>query len=600
MPKVAAGVANVAGMIIEKENNFRIPESTWTATKISGFHYYIYLKREGDYTVDFIKPIYNQSYQGKYHPTRAWRYIGLFYVSSEGRVIYKLGYAYQQTREIVIAPTDYPLYADYYCDGINDEEQFQDVSDYLNEAYGGGAIIVKQAKGLTNNAYQFGTNVFRIWSNISLVGESAVIEHSTDTAIEMGDYTDNTANTNIAIKGITLKNSSEKTYGILVADTNHVIIEDCRFEGSWGNQCILVWSTGNAAGADQVFVRNNYFKVNTGSGTGTVVGFVTGASGYETCIISGCTFEQCSGGAIALAGSYNFVAYNNVIRDHLKTGTWSLPITISGKGQAYSNTILGHLYALGDDLHHSNAGIYLSFAAAGDEYARIYNNYIEGCEGPGIYIAASYNNAYLWSNLSRRNGNLFANGNCESTIGPSLFSEGHNISNGTFSRVTTSPYFGTYCAQINKDTAAAGGDCIYEFHDTGSDLHSLVAVTTYTIKLKLFIVGDGNGAASGALYTEVTIEIGDTTGSWTYDQATIAATYDAWQEVEVSRQIRSGATDCVIRAVIDSAADQNSQIRLDDCRFYCEKITIAHECNFDDNSGETVYQYINSWQDPEE
>lgn len=593
-PQLSPGIVNVAGSIIERNNSIRISVNEWEALKISGFHYYLYMKREGDITVNPLAPTYNTAYRAKYHPTQPWRYLGLFFVSSAGRIIYKLGWSYEQTRELIVAPEGYPLYADYLCDGTNDEVQFQDASDYLDQAFGGGSIIAKQAKGLTNDAYQFETDTFRLWSNIALLGEQAVIEHSTTTAMEMGDYTDNTGYSNISIKGITLKNLSQQTYAVLMADITNAVIENCHFEGNWSNQCLLSWSTGNAA-CDRIYIRDCYFKSSPGTG----VTFWTGVSGYETCIVTGCTFEQCETG-ILLGGSYNFIAYNNVVRELISTGGSSYGIILRGKGQVYSNTLLGHLYALDSALDTSYAGIYLEWAVSGDEYGRVHNNYIEGFEGPGIHIHASYENVYLWNNVTRRNGNLLTNGDCENTTGPSLFAEGHNIADGTFSRVTTSPYVGTYCAQINKDTAASSGDCTYEFHDTGSDLHGLQDEITYTLKSMIYIVGDGNGSADKVLSSEVDVEIGDYVASWSYTQASIAATYDAWQEIEVSRQIRASSTNLVARLVIDSAADQDSQVRLDNCRLYCGKVTNVHENCLDDDSGTNVYQIANNWQDPEE
>jgi hypothetical protein len=130
--------------------------------------------------------------------------------------------------------------------------------------------------------------------------------------------------------------------------------------------------------------------------------------------------------------------------------------------------------------------------------------------------------------------------------------------------ITLDPaYEQTFSYRATK-TIAAGTASYVQLVDnnTTTDMHGLVAGTTYTFTLKLYIPTN-----SGILGTEIELEIQDYDGSWAATTQAATNTYDAWQTVTVTRTIRSSATGTRFRISIASAAALNEYFFIDDIEF---------------------------------
>lgn len=160
--------------------------------------------------------------------------------------------------------------------------------------------------------------------------------------------------------------------------------------------------------------------------------------------------------------------------------------------------------------------------------------------------------------------NLIERGECESTTSPMIFDETTPVLfNVVWARDNAEQYYGDYSYKFTKNVASGSGNFAYvDLVDSGvtSDMHGLLADTEYSFIIRIKI------PPSGALGSEIFIQIMDWVSGWQVTQQACALIYGTWQYVKVKRTLRTAATGTVIRIRIESTAELNEYFHVDDVR----------------------------------
>jgi hypothetical protein len=112
-----------------------------------------------------------------------------------------------------------------------------------------------------------------------------------------------------------------------------------------------------------------------------------------------------------------------------------------------------------------------------------------------------------------------------------------------------------------EKTIAAGtlGRVYLQDNSLTTDLHGLSLSTQYTFTAWLYIP-----AASGILGSEITLNLADYNSGWDVTSQAAANTYDAWQQVTVTRTLRGiGTTGARVYVNMASTADTNEYFWID-------------------------------------
>lgn len=157
--------------------------------------------------------------------------------------------------------------------------------------------------------------------------------------------------------------------------------------------------------------------------------------------------------------------------------------------------------------------------------------------------------------------NLVDNGDCESETVPALWDGSTPASsNCTFARSDAQADEGTYSYLLTKTIAAGTGGNQY-LHPAGdprrTTLRGIIPGGSYTFRARIYI------PSGGIQGSEVVLNIGNYTGSWDVTSQAAAASYDAWQTVEVTKTIAAAATGILFRIDAASAAALNEFFYVD-------------------------------------
>tara|TARA_Y100000310_G_C20653736_1_gene800860 strand:+ start:417 stop:2024 length:1608 start_codon:yes stop_codon:yes gene_type:complete len=164
----------------------------------------------------------------------------------------------------------------------------------------------------------------------------------------------------------------------------------------------------------------------------------------------------------------------------------------------------------------------------------------------------------LWPTSGR--DNLLDRGECESATAPMVAGETVPVlSNATWVQDATQKHMGSNSFLLTKTVAAGtSGYAVLADDEVTSNMHGFSAGTTYTLRVQVHVPTTG-----GPLGTEFLIEFGDYDGGWVFSSQAGVATYDAFQQVSVTRAIRAGATGVTLRCVLHSDAANTEYVYVD-------------------------------------
>ena len=209
--QIGGGVTTVAGSGVYMKEQI-LTRAMWSSPYTggaSGFFYYVYLTRSGEYKVDFTPPVFSDSHFYYAHPAQEWRVIARLWIDSDEKIKFVSSEFRDVPRNVTVAPNGYVGEADYVCDGINDEIWIKAAIEYAD-----------RVELLTGTFEIF--NAFTITKeNWELFGSGAVIKPT--AAITLGDGN--------LINNITLRNfrvQAMPTYKSLFAGNtvNSLVIAD--------------------------------------------------------------------------------------------------------------------------------------------------------------------------------------------------------------------------------------------------------------------------------------------------------------------------------------------------------------------------------------
>jgi hypothetical protein len=166
-----------------------------------------------------------------------------------------------------------------------------------------------------------------------------------------------------------------------------------------------------------------------------------------------------------------------------------------------------------------------------------------------------------------------------------------NTDNCTATRSSAEAYAGTYSWKLNKDSAAAGGNMNFDLTDalSSTDMHGLVAGLSYKLSFYVYI-----DSTNGPQASEVSAIVRDYySASWN-NTTTTATTQDAWELIEVEFTLNASSTGVALRIQIDSAADQDEYIYIDQVRLLNEGTNNEDNQQYVDN-GTGTQESANSW-----
>lgn len=155
-----------------------------------------------------------------------------------------------------------------------------------------------------------------------------------------------------------------------------------------------------------------------------------------------------------------------------------------------------------------------------------------------------------------REDTIMDHGSCESLTPPAMRGEeSSTLSNATFERTADEVYIGRF-SYVGTKTIAAGTAATIALSDNigAGDMHNMIAGAEYTWRIRLKLP---SGAMLG---TEFVLAIVDSAGSTT--QAAVN-TFDAYQEVKVTRTLDGGATFAYPQIQLASAAANNELFYID-------------------------------------
>lgn len=190
-------------------------------------------------------------------------------------------------------------------------------------------------------------------------------------------------------------------------------------------------------------------------------------------------------------------------------------------------------------------------------------------------------------------GNNINNGNCEgddtSALHPMIVGETtwNSALNTSFVRSAAQSYAGNYSYLITK-TIASGTEGICSFTDSQAltDLHGIIPGKTYKLSAWVYIPSVG-----GPDLSEVNLKIGDydsDASSWSYSSSLAPTSSDAWEYIEVIRRVADDADAATIMLEINSAADNNEYIYIDEI-----KLEELQEVLITPVNGNQLYKIIN-------
>jgi hypothetical protein len=267
---------------------------------------------------------------------------------------------------VTVAAQYYSGYADYYCDGTEDQTEINNAATYLSQVGGG---IIHLSKGDFNI-----TSSITLTSGIHLEGEG---EASNITPATSGnDIIYCSSTTSVTITGLSLTNGS-----IFLNDCISAVVDNCRLFGAA--------NIYNADGCDDSIISNNIID-----GLGVSAG---GLFAY---------------GAISLCGE-RVIIKNNIIRNIDET-SYVRGIDITGNYGIIEGNQINALTSRGAN---KTYGISANFS----DYSIVSHNRIQECKNPstatnviGLYIVTGTTSVKVCSNYCYNNGSDTGVGNANS------------------------------------------------------------------------------------------------------------------------------------------------------------------------------------------
>ncbi|KKL46873.1 hypothetical protein LCGC14_2341210, partial [marine sediment metagenome] len=485
----------------------------------------------------------------------------------------------------------------YRCSGAADDVEIQEAID-LAEARGGATVEITEGGFYTTAAVTLPANVilrgrgaasiivkngnFSAIESIGTLGSEIENVEIRDLKIETDASDTNnivqiqfTYSDNCRIQNVTTLNAHLGS--IKITNCNGFAIEGCTIIYSKAESIYIATSSG-------IVVNNKIDGTQTPWSGGGIVGIrvFNASSEIDRVTISGneirgiyCSQDQVAG--IQLELVLNTIVVDNTIVDLISRDGITVGAGIWMQAGSYRTSIQGNYIK---DLDGTIDGITIN---PNVDDCMIRNNSIINAIGKGILIGAAADRTLVANNFSKDNGNLIDRADCESTTSPMIFGETvPTLVNALWARDSGQADEGTYSFKATKDVAAGtDGSVDLVDNNTTTDLHGLIAGLEYTFTIRLRI------PSGGILGSEITLELHDYVGGWTFTSQAAANTYDEWQSVTVTRTLRAAATGTVVKIAIASAAEDGELFNVDNIRVQPLGINNEHEQNFLDNGTDT-------------
>lgn len=430
----------------------RSPDSdNWEVLRLNGDTYYVYIDKGANLHIDTLDPDFRIDLMGEYHRTHAWRYLGQFYIGSEGVLGLALNRGERKPgAHVLVAASDYSGDAGYHCFGSNDQIEINAAASYM-AAIGGGVVELTEETFST-------TGSVSLPGNIVLMGQGAktIIEKNcNDYAIKAVGSSGSELN-HIYIRDIKFTRASADTNNKALAYFTYVDnlkITTCVFDSSYYESLYLDHCDNFFVG-DNVFLNISYKGIYSYSSTGNIrgndfSGLLSGYTGTSSVIeviiaskvnITGNIIHDISvnsdpftaimvqtagisatgiiaenqisdiansGGdifGIAALSAHKIIITNNkgVNVETTNGGSWSIGILLTDAD--YVLVCENHVDNCTADTAAQGVGMYLNSVSGNTDNCNVNGNHIVDCSGIGIYIDTDSARNLIAGNYCYNNG----------------------------------------------------------------------------------------------------------------------------------------------------------------------------------------------------
>ena len=308
---IGGGITSVQGRRVEREG-YVLRRSDWNDPYTGGsqgFFYYVYLTREGEYKVSFVKPEFSDAEYYYAHPAYDWRVILKLWIDSDDKIRYVTKDYTDSPRNVTVAAKTYVGDADYYCDGVNDEIWIE------------AAIIYADRVQLLSGTYYMALPVTITKDNWILSGQGAnaqisITASSAPIVLSSAD--------NVTLQSVKTKGDTAASDLFTATSCNSLVVDACTFEMNTG---FTMTSCHFAS------IRNSYFK--------GIEDYIGGSLAFTTCSsinISGNNFryygttQQFKTASMVLTGCSGSILNNTFFQSGsiLLDSSTDVALTVSG------------------------------------------------------------------------------------------------------------------------------------------------------------------------------------------------------------------------------------------------------------------------------
>ena len=595
MLQVGPGEANIWGTEVIYDSTTDITERDWGVTRAPQKTYYIYLKKDGQLWVDNIDPEFVATANGEYHPILNYRYIGKFFVSSAGRIVFYLSAHYNSPEVITVGADDYTGYANYYCDGVEDEVEINDAITYVTEGLGAGEVQLLGQNFYTNARITSSNGAWTLnGTGCSITGTLTTNKYVIHV----------TGGDGVTIKNMTLRD----TYtGAVSSGVTHIWMQgtsDCTVDNviseSASQYGIVFGASAVAGGASQrAVVRNCWIKTPQGT---HISSSQTEDILVENTILSGpdeYTEANSDGGAVYFSECERPVFRNNRVVNVISGTSYIMGIFGASTGARITGNVFRDCQTLGEAataqvIHiQGSLGAVRACVVADNEFTNC--KAIDGVAHTAetaINLASGgsgVTDTLVRNNTAYDNGNLVDRANCGSSTAPMIRGESSGGSSGCTFAMTNSVYYdGSASYGLTKTTTTLPG-LVHLVSNTTSGLHGIVAGTTYGLRAWGYTTG-----AASASECFMFMRYTTAASNWTYGYISNTGTFCGFS---LSVTIDATASQFSWGFGVATTAASGEVFNVDHIRLFPIGQHNEHAQQFV-NSGTGTQESGNSWQCP--
>ena len=433
---VSAGATTVFGSEVRIAEETQLTDNMFVGTKFGPFWYYIYVTREGTFSIDRAIPSLSSTLFYYTHPFAEQRAIGRLWVSDTAstRLANQIIYAQTEVDKadplVLVAPSDTSGGAEaaYKLTGTSDEILINASIQYLSEVHSGGVASI--LRGTVSTAA-----VITLLANVELVGDgvATVIAGTADDLMITSTH-DGCAVRRMKITTVATSSSKDVIYyngaddtsveevtisgasvdAIVFNDSDRTVIKDVAVLDA--KTAINITGTSEGGNYDNIHITR------TSAATITLIGFAIGPNtlryNASNVTIDGLSTSGSASAYGALIDGDASNASNFIVNSIVSTGGAAWGVAISSSNCHYSNinvkTVTGNS-TIGAEGGEGEDGVGVIFTNTASTNTMV-NLEANTCNGTGLLIRPSAQYVTVFGAILSGNGTNLTNSGTRNTI----------------------------------------------------------------------------------------------------------------------------------------------------------------------------------------